>query len=141
VDIHHIFPEAWCKTNGVKPEVYNSIINKTPLSARTNRIVGGVAPSAYLARLEKGGEKNPAIVADRLSAILLSHEIDVGLLKADNFDAFFGDRRARLLKLIEVAMGKAAVREDVAPPDPDDSYGEDEHEAELMEAAESKVNA
>jgi hypothetical protein len=141
VDIHHIFPEAWCKTNGKKPEVYNSIINKTPLSARTNRIVGGVAPSSYLARLEKGGEKNPPIAADRLSTILLSHEIEIGLLKANDFDAFFDDRRGRLLKLIEVAMGKAAVREDVAPPDPDDSYGEDEHEAELMEAAESKVTA
>ena len=47
----------------------------------------------------------------------------------------------RLLKLIEMAMGKPAVREDVAPPDPDDSYGEDEHEAELMEAADSKVTA
>jgi hypothetical protein len=141
VDIHHIFPEAWCKTNGVKPEVYNSIINKTPLSARTNRIVGGIAPSSYLARLEKGGEKDPPIAADRLTAILLSHEIDVGLLKAGVFDAFFDDRRRRLLKLIEVAMGKAAVREDVAPPDPDDSYGEDEHEAELVEAAESKVSA
>jgi hypothetical protein len=141
VDVHHIFPEAWCKANGKKPEEYNSIINKTPLSARTNRIVGGVAPSSYLARLEKGGENNPPIAADRLSAILLSHEIDVGLLKANGFDAFFDDRRRRLLKLIEVAMGKPAVREDVAPPDPDDSYGEDEHEAELMEAAESKVNA
>jgi hypothetical protein len=141
VDIHHIFPEAWCKINGVKPEVYNSVINKTPLSARTNRIVGGVAPSSYLARLEKGGEKNPAIAADRLSTILLSHEIDFGLLKADAFNDFFDDRRGRLLKLIEVAMGKVAVREDVAPPDPDDNYGEDEHDAELIEAAESKVPA
>jgi hypothetical protein len=139
VDIHHVFPEAWCKSKGIKPEVYNSIVNKTPLSARTNRIVGNVAPSSYLARLEKGGEKNPAIAADRLSAILLSHEIDVGLLKADGFDAFFADRRGRLLKLIEVAMGKPAVREDVAPPDSDDGYSEDEHEAELMEVAESEV--
>src|SRR4029077_13610401 len=106
VDIHHVFPEAGAKQQDIKPEVYNSIINKTPLSARTNRIVGGVAPSSYLARLEKGGEKNPAIAADRLSAILLSHEIDVGLLKADGFDTFFDDRRGRVLKLIETAMRK-----------------------------------
>jgi hypothetical protein len=38
-------------------------------------------------------------------------------------------------------MGKSAVREDIAPPDPDDSYSEDEQEAELMEAAESEVAA
>jgi hypothetical protein len=28
VDIHHVFPEAWCKAEGIKPEVYNSIINR-----------------------------------------------------------------------------------------------------------------
>lgn len=141
VDIHHIFPEAWCKAKGVEPEVYNSIINKTPLSARTNRIVGGIAPSTYLARLEKGGEKIPPIAPDRLGEILSSHEIDVELLKADAFDQFFDDRRGRLLGLIEAAMGKSAVREDIAPPDPDDSYGEDEREAELLESAQSEVAA
>ena len=141
VDIHHVFPEAWCKPKGIKPEVYNSIINKTPLSARTNRIIGGVAPSTYLARLEKGGEQNPPIAADRLESILRTHEIGVALLQANDFDAFFNDRRERLLKLIETAMGKPAVREDIAPPDPDDSFGEDEQEAERMEASESEVAA
>jgi hypothetical protein len=139
VDIHHVFPEAWCKTNKIKPEVYNSIINKTPLSARTNRIIGGVAPSSYLARLEKGNDKIPPIAADRLATILRSHEIDIELLKADGFEAFFNDRRRRLLALIESVMSKAAVREDVAPPDPDDHYGEEEREAELAETAESEA--
>jgi hypothetical protein len=141
VDIHHVFPEAWCKQKGIKPEVYNSIINKTPLSARTNRIIGGVAPSAYLARLEKGGERIPPIAIERLESILRTHELDVGLMRANDFDSFFNDRRERLLKLIETAMGKPAVREDIAPPDPDDSFGEDEQEAELMEASESEVPA
>jgi hypothetical protein len=141
VDIHHVFPEAWCKQQGIKPEIYNSIVNKTPLSARTNRIIGGVAPSAYLARLEKGGAQSPPIAADRLESILRTHEIGVALLSGNNFSAFFDDRRERLLKLIEAAMGKPAVREDVAPPDPDDRYGEEEQEAELMEASESEVAA
>ena len=52
VDIHHIFPQDWCKKQGIKPKVFDSIINKTPLSYRTNRIIGGVAPSDYLAKLE-----------------------------------------------------------------------------------------
>lgn len=141
VDIHHVFPEAWCKQQGIRPEVYNSIINKTPLSARTNRIIGGVAPSAYLARLETGGERNPPIASERLDSILQTHEVDVGLMRANNFDAFFNDRRERLLKLVETVMGKPAVREDIAPPDPNDSFGEDEQEAELMEASESEVAA
>ncbi|MBX9651064.1 MAG: DUF262 domain-containing protein [Xanthobacteraceae bacterium] len=141
VDIHHVFPEAWCKQQGIKPELYNSIINKTPLSARTNRIIGGVAPSAYLSRLEKGGERIPPIPTERLKAILKTHELDVDLMQTNDFDAFFNDRRERLLKLIETAMGKLAVREDIAPPDPDDSFGEDEQEAELIEASENEVAA
>lgn len=140
VDIHHIFPEAWCKPN-IRPEVYNSIINKTPLTARTNRTIGGAAPSKYLARLENGGGKSPPIAAHRLASILETHEINIEHLRVDTFLAFFDDRRERLLKLIETAMDKPAVREDVAPPDPEDRYGEDEREAELMEAGDNEVPA
>ncbi len=131
VDIHHIFPEAWCKSLQIGPEIYNSIVNKTPLSARTNRILGGSAPSAYLARIERGNDSNASITSDRLDHILGSHEIDPVLLRADRFQDFLAARRERLLRLIEAAMGKAAVREDVAPPEADDFYSEEEAEAEL----------
>lgn len=134
VDIHHIFPQAWCAQQGIKPEVYNSIINKTPLAARTNRMIGGVGPSEYLARLEKGNAQNPPIAADRLNSMLATHVIDHTLLWQDDFDTFFNDRRQRLLALIETAMGKPAVREDIAPPEPDDGYTEEEREAELIGA-------
>ncbi len=78
-------------------------------------------------------EKNPPIKVERLQEILHSHEIDIAQLEADDFEKFFDDRRERLLRLIETAMGRAAVREDVAPPDEDDLYDEDEQESELME--------
>ena len=32
LDIHHIFPKAWCEQQGIKPAVFNAIINKTPIS-------------------------------------------------------------------------------------------------------------
>ena len=73
VDIHHIFPQDWCKKHGIKPSVFDSIINKTPLSYRTNRIIGGVAPSEYLAKLEKGNETTPSI--DPRSSTAISHRI------------------------------------------------------------------
>ena len=63
VDIHHIFPKDWCLKQGLKPEVLNSIINKTPLAYRTNSIIGGAAPSVYLAKIEAGG---PEISGDRI---------------------------------------------------------------------------
>ncbi len=108
VDIHHIFPQDWCKKNGLKPAVFDSIINKTPLSFRTNRIIGGVAPSEYLAQLAAGDKETPPIAPAHLQAYLCSHLIDPDLLHRDAFDAFMADRQKRLLALIEKAMGKTA---------------------------------
>jgi hypothetical protein len=80
VDIHHIFPKDWCGKRGIKPEEFDSIINKTPLAYRTNRIIGGVAPSAYLAKMEAGGTEAPAIDPAVLDRHLRSHLIDPALL-------------------------------------------------------------
>lgn len=110
VDIHHIFPKEWCKKQGIKPEVFDSIINKTPLSYRTNRMIGGVAPSEYLAKLEEGNKDTPAIASERLDVYLQSHLIAPDLLHTDKFEDFMEDRQRRLLNLIEKAMGKDAYR-------------------------------
>lgn len=107
VDIHHIFPQDWCKKQGINPSAYDSIINKTPLSFRTNRIIGGVAPSEYLVKLESGDKQTPAIERERLDAYLRSHLIDPTIIRRDDFEAFMADRQKRLLRLIEQATGKA----------------------------------
>lgn len=135
VDIHHIFPKDWCKKQNIKPGVYDSIINKTPLSYRTNRIIGGVAPSEYLAELERGDAKTPPIERERLDAYLGSHLIDATLLRSDKFDAFMIDRQTRLLSLIEQAMGKAAYIGDVQEEGDDVEADEDTVEAELTIAS------
>lgn len=108
VDIHHIFPKDWCKSKGIPPTVYDSIINKTPLAYQTNRAIGGAAPSAYLSRLETGDKKNPAVDPKQLDSHLQSHFIDPALLRADNFDTFMERRQQQLLALVEQAMGKKA---------------------------------
>jgi hypothetical protein len=53
VDIHHVFPQKWCSDHGIDDERRESIVNKTPLAAKTNRTIGGVAPVKYLAAIEK----------------------------------------------------------------------------------------
>src|SRR5580658_912263 len=129
VDIHHVFPKDWCKKKGIKPAVFDSIINKTPLSYRTNRIIGGSAPSEYIAKLEKGNDATPRIDRAKLDIYLSSHLINPALLRADSFEAFMADRQKRLLSLIEEATGKSAysgsdteegedVEFDDATPDP-----------------------
>lgn len=128
VDIHHIFPQAWCVQEGISPTVFDSIINKTPLSYKTNRVIGGTAPSTYLARLESGAEKSPPIAPATLDQYLGSHLIKPSLLRADKFDAFMQDRQAQLLALIEAAMGKKAYAGAV-PEEGEDDDSEDEQEA------------
>jgi hypothetical protein len=131
VDIHHIFPQDWCKKQGIKPSVFDSIINKTPLSYRTNRIIGGVAPSEYIARLEKGNEATPPIDPVKLDVYITSHLIDPALLRTDSFDAFMEDRQKRLLGLIEEATGKAAYSGNVQEEGVDIEADDDTAEAEL----------
>jgi hypothetical protein len=104
LDIHHIFPKAWCESQGIEPRVYNSIINKTALSADTNRIIGGHAPSIYLDKIEKRG-----LSSQELDAILATHLVDPTLLRANDFDAFFANREKKLAELASSAMGKAVV--------------------------------
>lgn len=131
VDIHHIFPQDWCKKEGIKPAVYDSIINKTPLSFRTNRIIGGVAPSQYLAKLEKGDSATPAIDPARLDGFLRSHLIDPATLRRNRFDAFMADRQKQLLRLIEQATGKPAYAGEVAEEGEDVQGDEESVEAEM----------
>lgn len=131
VDIHHIFPQDWCKAHGIKPEIYDSIINKTPLSYRTNRVIGGVAPSQYISKLGKGNDSTPPINSEKLDGYLRSHLINPELIRVDNFKAFMDDRQKRLLVLIEQAMGKSAYSGAVAEEGEDVEADEDAAEAAL----------
>jgi hypothetical protein len=110
-DIHHIFPQSYCTKQGIDSELWNSVINKTPICARTNRIIGGNAPSQYLSSLERNHDVNP----DDLNSILVTHVIDVYAIRSDNFELYFENRRQRLLDLIEHATGKSVSGRDEKP--------------------------
>ena len=108
IDIHHVFPEKWCKeTAGIEANVYNSVINKTAISARTNRQIGGRAPSKYLPAVEKAADIEPG----RMDDILASHCITPEFLRADRFWNFYSARAETLLQRIERATGKKITRE------------------------------
>lgn len=135
VDIHHIFPQDWCKKQGIKPAVFDSIINKTPLSFRTNRIIGGVAPSEYLAKLIKGDKTTPAIESQKLDAYLDSHLVSPALAHTDNFESFMVHRQRRLLALIEQATGKAAYAGEGEDDGVDAESDDDAVEADMTQAS------
>ncbi len=107
VDIHHIFPKDYCIKQGIDKGRYDCVVNKTPLSASSNRIIGGSAPSMYLATIERRHH----IPTAQVDGILRTHVIDPSALRADDFEAFFQARYDALLDRIEKAMGKRIARE------------------------------
>lgn len=108
VDIHHIFPRAWCRDNQIDASQCDSIINKTPLSRRTHKVLGGSAPSRYIDRLERGSRDRPPIPVSTIDANLKTNLIDPVLLRSDDFHGFFEQRKAALVKMIEQATKKTA---------------------------------
>jgi hypothetical protein len=100
VDIHHIFPQKYCKYKGYERRKWNCIINKTPIAYRTNRKIGGDAPSKYLKTIEKN------VSTSSLNVNIESHGIDATALRKDDFDTFFASRAKTLLNLISKAMNK-----------------------------------
>jgi hypothetical protein len=126
IDIHHIFPQDWCRTHHIDPKRCDSIVNKTPLTAKTNRILSGNPPSLYLSRIQK----TAGIDDTRMAHILRSHVIDPDSLGTDNFETFFQTREAALLARIEQVMGKPIARGVTVPivDDMPQDYQEDEED-------------
>lgn len=106
-DIHHIFPQTYCIAQNYPPKKWNSVVNKTPIYASTNRSIGGRAPSEYVKTMfNKGLDESLVIEA------IESHKVSAQLLMADDFEGYFVDRAIQLLDRIEKATGKAIAGRD-----------------------------
>lgn len=127
LDIHHIFPQDWCEKHGIPKKEYNTVVNKTPLSYKANRMIGGVAPSTYLDKLQKHDQVKINDAA--MNAILQTHAIEPELLRRDDFKSFYAARKQALLALVGQAMGKT-----IQPVEPVLSMESEEGEEEVQEA-------
>lgn len=101
-DIHHIFPQDYCKAQGFPETKWDCIINKTPLLPQSNRSIGGDAPSIYTKNIMKKVNISETELKTRIETNLVNYD----LLVSDNFDEYFIDRAKKLLVLIDNAMGK-----------------------------------
>ena len=108
IDIHHIFPKDYCMGQRYEKSKWNSIVNKTPISASSNREIGGVAPSVYLGKLEKKG----SVLPSDLDGYVESHWIDHTMLRNNEFQYFIIDRAKKLLAAIEQATGRTISGKD-----------------------------
>ena len=110
IDIHHVFPHAWCTRNDIDPNLRDCIINKTPLAKKTNISLRGDSPAVYVPRLQK----DTGMEAARLDGLVTSHLIDPETLRAGDFAAYFAARREALVALVSEAIGKPVARDVVA---------------------------
>lgn len=108
IDIHHIFPKDYCVGKKYDRAKWNSIVNKTPISASSNREIGGVAPSTYLGKLEKKG----SVLPSDLDGYVETHWINHSLLRNDEFQNFIVDRAKKLLSAIEAVTGRTISGKD-----------------------------
>ncbi len=102
---HHIFPQAYLKSlrdaegNKIPAGRINSIVNRTLISAQTNRRISRRSPSNYLAQIVPAGHA-PEIMA--------SHFMDedgLAAMQADDFDAFMDARELSLLTEVVTRVG------------------------------------
>lgn len=100
-DIHHIFPQSYCEKQKYPQKKWNSVVNKTPIYASSNRSIGGRAPSEYLKTM-----KNKGLDEEMIVSAISSHKVNYEYLSKNMFDEYFVDRAKKLLDRIEVAMGK-----------------------------------
>ncbi|PWQ99035.1 GmrSD restriction endonuclease domain-containing protein [Leucothrix pacifica] len=104
LEIHHLFPKKWCAAKGVSKKITDSVINKTPISFKANRKIGGDAPSGYLQKIQK--DEQVGLTDIEMDQILDSHLIDPGAFRTNNFTQFLNLRSIELVNLIYRAMGK-----------------------------------
>ena len=122
IDVHHIFPEDWCRKNDKRRRKYNSILNKTPLSARTNRVIGGKAPSVYIQQLAKKAE----VAETTILSSIETHRVNISSLQSDDFESHLENRAKALLEQIKGAMGKDVGESQVDSVDDGDDFEDDE---------------
>jgi len=108
LDDHHIVPKKWGNEN-LKGKLVDTILNRTPLTADTNRnVIGDRLPNAYLPELIK--ENGDSTVRAILESHFISPVAQEILLRdpftPDDFEAFIAERQRTLQEAIENLLVK-----------------------------------
>ena len=111
IDSHHIVPKSWGRANELGGQV-DSVLNRAPLSAETNRdVIGSRHPNEYLPDwIARAGE---ATVRETLSTHLISDAAFDILCRdpfgKDDFDQFLAERQRSVLGAIDTLLIKGRL--------------------------------
>ncbi len=108
-DVHHIFPKAYLKKNGINSKVkYNQVANYIYLDTQINKAISDDAPAIYFSKVkEQCRTKN--IVFGNISADELLNENlrencipdDIFDMDIENYDDFLQKRRKLMAKFVQ----------------------------------------
>lgn len=108
-DVHHIFPKAYLKKNGIDVKTkYNQVANFIYLDTQVNKAVGDDAPNVYFGKIkEQCVSKNIKIgnisTEEVLFENLSENCIPAGIvdMAVNEYDTFLQERRKLMARLIE----------------------------------------
>lgn len=108
-DVHHIFPKAYLKKNGVDTKGrYNQVANYTYLDTQVNKAIGDDAPAIYFATVIKQCETKEALIGNITESAALKQNIaenalpqEIVNMTVDNYEGFLDERRHLMAKMIE----------------------------------------
>ena len=119
VEVHHIFPKAYCKAENLGTQLCNSIVNLIVLSKETNRDLRDKAPELYLGEVYEVAEKDGTVpgLQSRLKACFFpnANEARVAFLKQlvpSNFETFLNQRAKLLIGEIHSVIGDSLISDE-----------------------------
>ena len=108
-DVHHIFPKAYLKKNGVDAKGrYNQVANYTYLDTQVNKAISDDAPCRYFGVILKQCKTRDVQIGNitdenELAANLAENAIpgEVVHMDVNDYDRFLSERRKMMAAMIE----------------------------------------
>ena len=108
-DVHHIFPRAYLKSNGVDNKTkYNQVANYIYLDTQVNKAISDDAPCVYFTRAKQQCETKEIVLGNISDADLLASNLaencipdNIDTMDVSSYDAFLLERRKMMAALIE----------------------------------------
>ena len=108
-DVHHIFPRAYLKNNGVTNKTkYNQVANYIYLDTQVNKTISDDAPAVYFTKAKQqcvtknivlGNISDETLLASNLSENCIPNGIET--MNVSSYDDFLRERRKLMAALIE----------------------------------------
>ncbi len=108
-DVHHIFPRAYLKNNGVTNKTkYNQVANYIYLDTQVNKAISDDAPTVYFTKARQqcvtknivlGNISDETLLASNLSENCIPNGIET--MNVSSYDGFLRERRKLMAALIE----------------------------------------